>query len=266
MIDRASITNWGVEHPWPQKEFIEQDLVICRAIVSIFSDSFLSEALAFRGGTALHKIYLSPQARYSEDIDLVQVSPGPAKPIVERLDAALSWLPGKTFDTRRFGLRLKFRYDSEFPPSSPMRLKVEINTVEHFSELGYVRVPFQVESTWFTGACNVKTFYLDELLGTKLRALYQRRKGRDLFDLAYALEFGDANPDDILRCWRKYMTIGGCVPPTMQEFIANMEEKIAMPDYGADVALLLRPGIRFSVSTSFQKVCENLISPMSRCS
>ena len=38
-------------------------------------------------------------------------------------------------------------------------------------------------SRWFTGAAKVLTYDLDELLGTKLRALYQRKKGRDLFDL-----------------------------------------------------------------------------------
>ena len=89
MIDRASITNWSVEHPWGQKSFVEQDLVISRVLVCIYSDPLLSEALAFRGGTALHKLYLAPPVRYSEDIDLVQVEAGPIKPIVERLDAVL---------------------------------------------------------------------------------------------------------------------------------------------------------------------------------
>ena len=36
-------------------------------------------SLAFRGGTALYKLYLTPAARYSEDIDLVQVEAGPAE-------------------------------------------------------------------------------------------------------------------------------------------------------------------------------------------
>jgi len=62
------------------REQVEQDLVICRALVEIFSDDWLASSLAFRGGTALHKLYLNPQPRYSEDIDLVQVR---AKPIKE---------------------------------------------------------------------------------------------------------------------------------------------------------------------------------------
>ena len=164
MIDRASITNWSVSHPWGQKSFVEQDLVISRVLVSIYSDPFLSEALAFRGGTALHKLYLAPQVRYSEDIDLVQVESGPIKPIVERLDAVLAWLPGKAFDLRRFGFRMRFRYDSELPPSVPMRLKVEVNTYEHFSELGFVKMPFTVENAWFSGSCEIKTYALEETL------------------------------------------------------------------------------------------------------
>ena len=63
--------------------------------VSIFSDEFLSSQLAFRGGTALHKLYLSPQPRYSEDIDLVQITPGPIKPIMYRLGEVLDWLPDR---------------------------------------------------------------------------------------------------------------------------------------------------------------------------
>ena len=63
--------------PWSTNEQVEQDLVICRALVAIFNDDFLAENLAFRGGTALHKLFLSPQQRYSEDIDLVQIKAAP---------------------------------------------------------------------------------------------------------------------------------------------------------------------------------------------
>ena len=135
MIAERYITEWSKCFPWTKNSFVEQDMVICRALVDIFSDPFLSDALAFRGGTAIHKLHFSPQVRYSEDIDLVQVEPGPVKPIVERLDKALAWLPGKNFDLRRFGFRMRFRYESEVPPVEPMRLKIEVNTYEHFSEM-----------------------------------------------------------------------------------------------------------------------------------
>ena len=82
MIQESFIREWSEMAPWSKNEMVEQDLIICRALVSIFSDDFLRENLAFRGGTALHKLFLQPQARYSEDIDLVQIKPGPIKPIM----------------------------------------------------------------------------------------------------------------------------------------------------------------------------------------
>ena len=111
MIAERYITEWSDNFPWTKNSFVEQDMVICRALVDIFSDPYLSNALAFRGGTAIHKLHFSPQVRYSEDIDLVQVEPGPVKPITERLSEVLSWLPRMTSEIRRFGFRMKFRAD-----------------------------------------------------------------------------------------------------------------------------------------------------------
>lgn len=75
MIPRESILEWNEFLPWQDKAMVEQELIISRALVAIFSDDFLASQLAFRGGTALHKLYLSPQPRYSEDIDLDYKSP-----------------------------------------------------------------------------------------------------------------------------------------------------------------------------------------------
>ena len=85
MIPRTFITEWRNYAPWKLNSQVEQDLVIERAIIEIFSDELLSENLAFRGGTALHKLYLKPQIRYSEDIDLVQIKSGPIKEIMNRI-------------------------------------------------------------------------------------------------------------------------------------------------------------------------------------
>ena len=63
MIPQAYITEWANFVPWQTDEQVEQDLAICRALVEIFSDDYLASKLAFRGGTALHKLYLNPQPR-----------------------------------------------------------------------------------------------------------------------------------------------------------------------------------------------------------
>jgi predicted nucleotidyltransferase component of viral defense system len=93
MIPRAHITGWRTHAPWSTDAQVEQDLVISRAIVEVFSEPLLAENLAFRGGTALHKLHLTPPARYSEDIDLVQVRAGPIGEIMTALRSQLdSWL------------------------------------------------------------------------------------------------------------------------------------------------------------------------------
>ena len=77
MIPSSFITAWRKNAPWIENSQVEQDLIIERSLVEIFNDPFLKEHLSFRGGTALHKFFMKPQPRYSEDIDLVQIKPEP---------------------------------------------------------------------------------------------------------------------------------------------------------------------------------------------
>lgn len=51
----------------------------------------------------------------------------------------------------------------------------------------HVFVEYSVRSPWWSGAAQVRTFAPEEILGTKIRALCQRRKGRDLLDIWAAL-------------------------------------------------------------------------------
>ena len=158
MIDQAAITQWRKQKPWESDAQVEQDLLICRSLVAIYSDEFLASQLAFRGGTALHKLYLSPQPRYSEDIDLVQIHPGPIKDILFRLGEVLSFMPNKVTKPKRYNNTMLFRMESEMPPTVPIRLKVEINCFEHFDVLGLVKRSFSVENSWFMGQADLTTY------------------------------------------------------------------------------------------------------------
>jgi predicted nucleotidyltransferase component of viral defense system len=109
------------------------------------------------------------------------------------------WLGAPRWKQSEDSVTFVYRFASEDTPPINMRLKVEINSREHFAVHGFKRVPFSVSSRWFEGACEIGTYELDELLGTKLRALYQRKKGRDLFDLAIALRQDGVDPDRIAK-------------------------------------------------------------------
>lgn len=84
MIPQAAITQWRKIAPWINDFHIEQDLILSRALVEIFQDEGVSNSLALRGGTTLHKLYMNEPLRYSEDIDLVQHKEGPIGPILDR--------------------------------------------------------------------------------------------------------------------------------------------------------------------------------------
>lgn len=85
MIPEKHIQEWAEFTPWRSKEYIEQDLIICRSLCELYKDEYLAEHLALRGGTTLNKLYLNSQPRYSEDIDLVQINTEPIKEAIERI-------------------------------------------------------------------------------------------------------------------------------------------------------------------------------------
>ena len=259
MIPRADIIAWQAQAPWGDTGQVEQDLVLSRAVVELFSDPRAREQLAFRGGTALHKLHMPPAARYSEDIDLVQVEAGPAKPIFEMIRDRLDpWLGTPKSKTKRNGVQLLYGFDTEFPPVRRMRVKVEVNTREHFSELGLLTMPFTVESPWFSGETEVTTYSLDELLGTKLRALYQRKKGRDVFDLWHAFGRGGVDADTIVRCFKAYLDHGG-LTVTQAEFAANLDAKADDEDFRGDIVPLLSPDLKLDHHEALALIRERLL-------
>jgi predicted nucleotidyltransferase component of viral defense system len=259
MIPRDYITEWRAQTPWVDDAQVEQDLVICRALVAIFSHPVLKEALAFRGGTALYKLYLKPAARYSEDIDLVQIRAEPAGNVMQALREVLDpWLGKAQWKQTEGRVTFSYRFQSEDPTPLPLRLKVEVNTREHFTEHGFQRVPFAVESRWFTGAGDITTYALDELLGTKLRALYQRRKGRDLFDMAMALARNDVNPARIVTAFQRYMREGGH-RVTREQFAENLAAKLEDPRFLSDIQPLLATGQTWKAQQAAALVMERLL-------
>jgi predicted nucleotidyltransferase component of viral defense system len=263
MIAKPYIAKWQDHAPWKEFAQVEQDLIISRALVEIFSDDFLRENLAFRGGTALHKLYLNPAPRYSEDIVLVQIKPGPIKPIMERLAEVITFFEeDRKTQNRGHGIKALYRFTSEYEEIR-MRLKLEINCREHFNVLDWVDFPYEIQNEWFNGKCEIRTYSINELLGTKLRALYQRSKGRDLFDLDYARINMELNIDEILQCFRQYIEFAtNKKPPSQKEFLLNIEAKEKDPDFIGDMEALLRPEIKYNQQDAFEWLKAEIIEKM----
>ena len=84
MIPRSYIQEWAKTVPWQEPRQVEQDLIITNALLKLYKHPVLKLSLAFRGGTALNKLFFNPPTRYSEDIDLVQTT---SEPIGGTMDA-----------------------------------------------------------------------------------------------------------------------------------------------------------------------------------
>jgi len=239
---------------------VEQDLVISRALVELFARPAIADSLAFRGGTALYKLHLRPAARYSEDVDLVQTTPRPIGPVLDAIHEALDgWLGKPQWKQTEGRVTLNYRFESEDVPPARLKLKVEINSREHFTVFGLKRHHFAVQSRWFSGATDLMTYELDELLGTKLRALYQRKKGRDLFDLALALEHGGASPGRIVEAFQRYLKEEG-TRVTRPMFEQNLSAKKTDSAFNADLTPLLASGRTWDFDAAFERVWRELVA------
>lgn len=260
MIPESFITEWSGKVPWLTNEQVEQDLVICRALVEIFSDDFLAKRLAFRGGTALHKLYLTPPHRYSEDIDLVQIKGEPIGETIKHLQKSLEFLGKPSVSRKERNTTLKFRFESEIAPIVILRLKIETNCREHFTELGYIQMDFEVNSSWYQGKCQLTTYQLEELLGTKLRALYQRKKGRDLFDLYIAIKVNPSlDLESLIKCYKRYIALSVDNPPTQKEYIMHMDAVIKDDEFLGDIKALIRPEDEYDQEKAYELVKTNLL-------
>ena len=234
MITRADIQHWRNQVPWIAADNVEQDLVLSRLIVEIANHSLLGKELVFRGGTCLHKIWLDRPWRYSEDLDYVRRT---ASGIGEVLDALREVADSVGFERVRTDVRQhpKVRLLSTFATGAPMRIKIEMNTFERSPIRSIVNRPYAVVSPWFTGSADIPTFMLEELIATKIRALYQRKKGRDLFDLWLAITQAGVRPRDIAECFEAYRP-GGWTPELA---LQNLSAKLDDPRFTEDLAALV---------------------------
>ena len=240
MIPAQNIVAWGNVVPWTDQRQVEQDLIISRALVEIFSDPMLREALRVRGGTALNKLHFPAPLRYSEDIDFVRTAHGPIGPVLDQLRVVVEpWLGRAQFEQSPVAPKFRFRVEAEDGSGVPIRLKIEINTREVEAFDAPPALPLEVANPWFSGEAAISTFSREEMLATKLRALLQRDRGRDLYDLAYALEvFETLDVDRIVEMFGQYLALSGQTISRAQAQ-ERMFAKLANPRFLLDVRPLL---------------------------
>jgi predicted nucleotidyltransferase component of viral defense system len=257
MIPQNYLEQWRTIAPWQTLEMVEQDLVISRVLVCLYNNSKITESLAFRGGTALNKLFIHPPARYSEDIDLVQINSEPIGETVKAIRSVLDeWLGSPKSKLTHRSAKLLYKFDSI--GNLPSKLKIEINTTEHFHILPLRKTEHNVQSPWLNGKADITTYEIDELMATKLCALYQRNKGRDLFDLWLVykqgiIDFSRTGSTFLEFCKRTNSKI------TRALFEQNLHQKFSRRDFREDIIPLLSPVIEWDFEEAYHMVLEKLV-------
>lgn len=257
MIPEIFIEQWRSQVAWKSLAMVEQDLIISRAIIDLYNNQIIRESLVFRGGTALNKLYINPPARYSEDIDLVQIKAGPIGETLSAIRSALSWLGEPKCKLTERSAKLIYRYTAV--DNTPAKLKIEINTTEHFNIRPLMHVDFVLASEWFSGQSSILTYHIEELMATKLRALYQRRKGRDLFDLWLVLSNNLVDIDSVVQIFLAYLEHEGLKINQML-FTENMICKKNNSDFVLDMHMLLSIDTEWEFEKAFQFVKNILLT------
>ena len=256
---------------------VEQDFLLSQAVALVFEDKFLSEQVAMRGGTVLHKAHLAPASRYSEDIDLVLVGERPALHIKKALTRVLIPLLGRPAESIVTDIRLAVRnfvakstiirssylYDPTDRATAQGHLKVEVNTNERKSLYPLVTVKVAVPSAGGTlRHVDVRSYDLDEMLGTKLRALLQREHGRDLYDIVRAweaCEHPDAqskvDPARVGEAFRFYMRQEGS-RFNKDEIATELQRRMGSLKFVNDMNGFLANGATYAPADAHQKFCD----------
>jgi predicted nucleotidyltransferase component of viral defense system len=260
MIPEIFIEQWRKIVQWQTLEQIEQDLIISRALVDLYNEPHVKEALVFRGGTALNKLFIKPPARYSEDLDFVQKNSESIGQTIDAIRELLKpWLGDPKWKITERSAKLIYKYESA--NKMPAKLKIEINTTEHFQVLPLKEIPLSMDSGWFKGIANIITYEMDELMATKLRALYQRRKGRDLFDVWYVTAHGLIDLKQVFDIFFKYCAYNN-VKISGEEFIKNLQQKKDHRDFHTDMSILLPSKLNWHFEEAYQFVLNNVINKL----
>jgi len=228
-----------------------------------------------RGGTLLHKVHLAPASRYSEDIDLVVVGTRPEEHIRRAIRRVLADVLGapktSAWDTLKLALRntvkpsrvLRVTYSlpSIIDPGRMLDIVVEANVTERKPHLSVVEIPFSFPFRDKPVQTRIKGYDIHEMLGTKMRAMFQRKRGRDLFDLYWALtkSTSPVDPSGIIESFQHYMKQEG-TKAGRAAFVGILEAHLKDRGFCSDMEPLLRNGISYDPHYAGSFIKANLLS------
>jgi predicted nucleotidyltransferase component of viral defense system len=215
-------------------------MLLSKAICDIFNNEKLAGELILRGGTALNKLILGKAYRYSEDLDFVRTNPGGIGDVMKEL-TTLGKSAGYTVKTKITKYPKVF-WLGKAQTGFDLKLKIEINTYERSPMLPIVTIGHSIQSDWYASETDAMVFQNEEIAATKIRALYQRSKGRDLFDFWLLNDEVSVDPELVRNVFTTYRPDGF----TGKKAIDNLLLKLQDAGFRSDIDNLISEEMRGS--------------------
>jgi predicted nucleotidyltransferase component of viral defense system len=145
-------------------------------------------------------------------------------------------------------------------PGASLEIAVEANVTERLSHQPIMRIPFEIPFRGVPMKTTINGYDIHEMLGTKMRALFQRRRGRDLFDLYHALTLArpPVDPDAVVRSFLHYLKQENS-RAGRREFISILDAHLTDAGFLSDMDHLLRRGIVYDPQIAGSYIRSNLL-------
>lgn len=185
---------------------LERDYVISWVLKGIFDDSLLKDGLVFKGGTALRKVYF-PEYRFSEDLDftatksLIELDQAQIRDSLEMVCRNVYALSGvelalaefkqtrDELDEEAFLGKIQYVGPRGHRVGNPPRVKIDITFFEEVALKPNRLALFHSYSDAKECQAVISAYKLEEIAAEKLRAILQRQRSRDIYDLWNLLKF-----------------------------------------------------------------------------
>jgi len=253
-LTERAIKGWADEQGYSNLLFAELDYRLLQTLDALYRNNFLAERLYMKGGTAINKLYLEKTSRLSVDLDFNHV--GPKEQVLkERPDIRreIMKLLKKQDDSyvihsshRYEQTTIKSRYKTVIGP--PQSFKIEISHVERFPILDSVQKQLATPD----GQANVITYQIEELTATKLRAFFERLKGRDIYDLFFISRL-ELHPIITRKMFLYYFYRSRKVFNPKVHY-GNLSKRYSSEKYVDDVSTFIKPTVTFSLKEAAQQV------------
>jgi predicted nucleotidyltransferase component of viral defense system len=208
MIDRTEVLALASELGL-QARVVEKDYVLGWVLAGIARDAELSRAWLFKGGTCLKKCFFETY-RFSEDLDFTVTEPAQLDRdfLISRFKALGVWLYDVTgielpaellrfdvYDLKSGGRagegRLAYRGPIAPRGGDLPRIKLDLTADERVVLPSVIRPVTHPYSNAPADGITARCYAFEELFGEKVRALAQRARPRDLYDVINLFRHGD---------------------------------------------------------------------------